>query len=166
MNRRPRHDPQPPAVVPQLPVPPSSAVRPATSPNAHHLDLVRPCDGDTIRVDWLPMRPMLDRLRLREIDAPERGRPGYTEARLELLRWLDAGSLHVVLDPDPAVKRCTCNRLLGWLWSADVLVNAAMVRSGWAWRLARFGRSDYTRHLLDAQADAQRHRRGVWQWHG
>jgi endonuclease YncB( thermonuclease family) len=121
------------------------------------------------------------------IDAPELGQPGGHEAQryLEGLiggRWLDIGILtkmntggivdrhgRIVCIPylihgeprdgDPAPEPVIDS------WDTPVgahrNIELEMVLNGWAWVLDRYEPDEC---YFDALEDAQRHRRGIWQW--
>lgn len=134
----------------------------ATCSQANYLTLDRPVDGDTIRITVKLSVNTTDKLRLMEVDAPERGQAGYVSARNELLNWMNHNELMVELVFNPKRDRCTCNRLLGWLWAGDVLVNEALLASGWCKHLSRFGPTPYSPRMVKAQEKARQAHRGLW----
>jgi len=124
--------------------------------------VIRPCDGDTILIDWLPQDPIRDRARLMEIDAPERGQVGWNQATAELARLLSLQPPRVVIASPGLDLRCTCNRVLVWVWVGSALVNEQLVRAGLARHYRRFGRTIYTHRLAQAELFARTHRVGLW----
>ncbi len=93
----------------------------------HHPGLytvVRIIDGDTVELTGD------ERLRLLGIDAPEHGDPYYDSAKIYLT--------HAVLGKQVEIKfgsrrRDGYGRLLGYIYMDTVLVNAEILRHGYAW---------------------------------
>jgi micrococcal nuclease len=90
--------------------------------------LVRVIDGDTVDVIW---RGKVERIRLRAIDAPERGREGFQEAG-DVLRDLLAGKRLRLEWEHGAEQRDSYGRAVAYLWAGDTNVCVALVRRGLA----------------------------------
>ena len=108
-------------------------------------------DGDTLRavVDGVETR-----IRLAEIDTPERGQPWGTKAK-DALAALAFGKMIriVVVDVD------RYGRTVAKLYVGRRYINAEMVRAGNAWVYRKYSRDPA---LLDMEAEARAARRGLW----
>lgn len=95
--------------------------------------VLRWVDGDTVDVlvDVGFRASRTERLRLRGIDTPERGQPGYTDAT-------DAAHAHAPGGSDVVIrtysdKAETFGRFVADIWTEDGLhINAALVNEGFA----------------------------------
>lgn len=108
-------------------------------------------DGDTIKV-LVAERPI--KVRLAEIDTPERGQPWAKRAKQALS--------HKVFDQEVEVRVVTVDRYgrtVGHIWLADRQINRELVREGHAW-VYRSYLKDKT--LLDEETHAQANRLGLW----
>ena len=124
-------------------------------------------DGDTIHVR---VGPRIEKVRYIGVNAPEiphpgaRGwREGGARAR-EVNRRLVAGR-DVRLELDTA-RRDTYGRLLAYAWVKRerrwAMVNAEMVRRGYAQVMTIPPNVKYQERLLDLQREAREARRGLW----
>jgi len=109
-------------------------------------------DGDTLRV-VSEGRELV--IRLRWIDAPEKGQPFGDQARQALSELL-AGQVVIVRDYGPDRHG---HRLAEVVLSDGRNVNREMVRLGWAWWFRKYSRDVA---LGTLEADAQAARRGLW----
>ncbi|UFN51663.1 thermonuclease family protein (plasmid) [Roseomonas sp. OT10] len=109
-------------------------------------------DGDTITV-LTPAREQV-RVRLAEIDAPERRQPYGTRARevLAELVWQQRVRVEVV-DVD------RYGRTVGRVHAGPVDVSAEMVRSGAAWVYRQY---NHDPALPELEEEARHERRGLW----
>lgn len=108
-------------------------------------------DGDTIEV--LVNRQAV-RVRLVQIDAPEKGQPYGSRAKQALasLAFRQAATV-------TEAGRDRYGRVLGTVHVAGVNVNAAMVRQGMAWVYRRYATDPA---LYQAEDAARAARRGLW----
>jgi endonuclease YncB( thermonuclease family) len=108
-------------------------------------------DGDTIKI-------LVDRtqrkIRLAEIDTPEKGQPYGKKAKQALSR-LVFGKTVTVEKKD--IDRY--GRIVGRVYVDGVDVNAEMVRGGHAWVYRKYA-TDQTFYAMEG--DAKRNRRGLW----
>ena len=112
-------------------------------------------DGDTIRISGNTS------VRYIGIDAPEIGEPYYYQARdynAGLLRWKN-----ITLQADSTDKD-VYGRLLRYLFADDVLVNAELVKQGYALVYARekFPDNRYYQIFKSALDDAAKLGKGIW----
>lgn len=114
-------------------------------------------DGDTLRLT------NGQRVRLLQIDAPERGECFATEARNALLRLVPVGS-SIALESDSALDQVDrYGRLLRYVRRGSVNVNVELVRRGAAASYFYDGdRGRYASRLLAAERAAKSARRGLW----
>lgn len=110
-------------------------------------------DGDTVLVRReAGARPM--KVRLAEIDAPEKGQDFGEAAKRSLAELLSGRQVRV----DP-VAVDTYGRLVARLYTGEDSVNAEMVRRGMAWE---YSLHHANREYLHLQEDARQARRGLW----
>jgi endonuclease YncB( thermonuclease family) len=109
-------------------------------------------DGDTLTL--LTERRQQVRIRLAEIDTPERGQPYATRARQSLAELAFGKTVRVaVRDTD------RYGRTAGRVYAGSLDVNAAMVRRGAAWVYRRYSDDPA---LLRLERTARAERRGLW----
>lgn len=110
-------------------------------------------DGDTVLV-WREAggRPM--KVRLGDIDAPEKGQDFGDASRRSLMEILSGRQVRV-----DAVAVDIYGRLVARLYTGDGSVNAEMVRRGMAWEYSLHHRNQ---EYLRLQDEARQARRGLW----
>ena len=113
--------------------------------------VIKIADGDTltILVDRQQMR-----IRLAEIDTPERGQPWGNRAKKALAAKVFNRTVRVVV-----VDVDRYGRTVGRVWAGDHDICREMVAEGHAWVYRRYNRD---RSLLDDEADAQYQGLGLW----
>jgi endonuclease YncB( thermonuclease family) len=108
-------------------------------------------DGDTITV-LVAEHPI--KVRLAEIDTPERGQPWASRAMQALSDKVFGELIEVrVLNTD------SYGRTVGHVWIGDRNINREMVREGHAWVYRNY-LDDTT--MLDDEIDAQNNKLGLW----
>ncbi len=120
-------------------------------PAAYTGKVIKVVDGDTIHILY-EGRPL--RVRLSEIDTPERAQPWYRRAR-EALAGKVAGEVVTVEEVDWD----RYGRLVGKIWLDERDVNREMVAEGHAWVYRRYLRDP---SLLEDEEAAQRNHLGLW----
>ena len=113
--------------------------------------VVRVIDGDTLVL--LVAGNKQERIRLADIDAPERGQE-FSDKSRQLLSSLAAGKTVRV----EYSSRDQYGRLLGTVYVGRKNINEEMVRQGLAWEY-RFNRN---KKIKDLQAEAQRKRLNIF----
>jgi len=109
-------------------------------------------DGDTLTV--LDPAHVQHKIRLAGIDAPEKAQAFGTQARNALAAKVFRQGVRVeVTDTD------RYGREVGRGFCSGHFINAEMVLEGFAWRYPQW---DKAGEFATAQADARRHRRGLW----
>lgn len=115
-------------------------------------DVVKIADGDTLTL-LTPAKEQV-RIRLAEIDTPERGQPYAQKAQDALSRLVWGRPLAVrVVDTD------RYGRTVGRIYVGEIDVSAEMVRLGAAWVYRRYA-TDAS--LFDLEAEAREGGRGLW----
>lgn len=126
------------------------------------IPVVRVVDGDTIVVRYAPLRPMQERIRMLSIDTPERGEPGYAEARTALARMLRDQRVTLEFASPGKPTRGNYGRLLAYVRIGGRNVNLELVRQGWTRFYTKYGVGSYPREFAAAQAEAKAAERGIW----
>src|SRR5271157_485944 len=113
--------------------------------------VVRIADGDTITV-------LVDRkqvkVRLSDIDAPERGQDFSQRSRQALADLVFAKEVRIVTH-----GRDRYGRVIGDVIVGGKLVNEIMVGQGWAWNFVKYSKS---LRLAELERQARAERRGLW----
>jgi micrococcal nuclease len=108
--------------------------------------VARVIDGDTFELEDE------DRVRLICVNTPERGQPGYNEAKAFLRDLVEGKTVRLEHDPDMK-RRDSFGRRLCYVWLDDELVNAAVIRAGHSEYATKWGASSvYEAELLTASA--------------
>ena len=118
-------------------------------------------DGDTVllmRTDVVSKPPIFYKLRLADIDAPEKDQDYGEQAKQALAQLVLHQQVHVT-----TVATDSYGREIGWITlepgaGPALAVNTELVKRGWAWARSR-SRSP---QLHDAQQEAQQEGRGLW----
>jgi micrococcal nuclease len=118
--------------------------------------VVHVTDGDTIRVRC---NGAVERVRLLQIDTPERGEPLYAEAGRTLAALI--GGQPVWLEPWRE-ERDDHGRLLAYLFVGERNLNLAMIEAGMSPYFDRYGAGRYPREFAAAEDAARRAGRGIW----
>jgi micrococcal nuclease len=133
----------------------SGRAGPAIAASRHYLiagRVVAIADGDTLTV--LDSAKQRHRIRLAEIDAPEKSQPFGTKARENLGSKVFGKAVRVeVVDID------AYHREVGRIYLGERLINREMVQDGFAWDYRAY---DKAGEFGGVEADARRHRRGLW----
>ena len=147
---------------------PNSAITgpavPAASPRAGPAradapgDLFGPCtvthvvDGDT--VDVACGASGTDRVRLLNIDTPERGEPGYHAASAALAERVAGERVWLAFETPNRPSRGRYGRLLAYLYVDGRNVNVEMVRAGWSDFYVKYGEGRFPDAFEAAEAAA------------
>ena len=93
-----------------------------------HVTLLRVIDGDTIQVaiDVGFRFQTVQTLRLLQLDTPERGEPGWAEARAKLAQLITGPALKV-----QTVKQDSFGRWLAHIWVGDDLTPVSAMMRAW-----------------------------------
>lgn len=113
---------------------------------------IRIADGDTLTI-LSPTKKQV-KIRLAEIDSPERGQPFGTWAKNQLL--------DMVFQKDIAIKQVDIaryDRIVGRVYVGDLDVNAELVRVGAAWVYRKYAKDS---SLYELEEEARDAKRGLW----
>ena len=160
----------PPSITPSPAGGPSPTANPSLS-RGEKAELsgtvVRTVDGDTV---WVKLASGVEKVRYIGIDTPEvhhptRGEEPGGRAATEINRGL-VGDRPVRLEPDVQL-RDRHGRLLAYVWvkradGAEVMVNAEMVRLGYAQVLTVPPNVRHAEMFRKLAAEAREQRRGLW----
>jgi len=108
-------------------------------------------DGDTVTV---LVSGKEVRVRLAEIDAPERGQAFGQRAKQALIARVFGKTVRV-----ETTGHDRYGRTLGTIYLGTENINHWLVQEGWAWRYDRYSRSE---ELLRLHGEARREQRGLW----
>src|SRR5690606_9700080 len=125
---------------------------PLDAAEALHGEVVAIADGDTLTL--LTADETQHRIRLDQIDTPERGQPFGTRARQALADR--AFRRHVEVRVRELDRY---GRVVGEVFVAGESVNRALVRDGFAWAYRHYLKD---REYLELEQEAREARRGLW----
>ena len=113
--------------------------------------VIQVTDGDSINIlhEGKPLR-----IRLAEIDAPERGQPFWKKSREALADYV-AGKEVTVEEVD--IDRYL--RIVGQVYVGDLWVNGALVRGGYVYVYPRYAT---TERLYEFEEEARESQAGIW----
>jgi len=121
------------------------------SATTYHGKVIKVTDGDSINI--LHEGNTL-KIRLAEIDAPERGQPFWKISREALASYV-AGKQVKVIEID--VDRY--KRIVGQVYLGDLWVNGALVRGGYAYVYPKYATSE---RLYEFEREAKENQAWVW----
>lgn len=113
-------------------------------------------DGDTLNVRCGSRK---ERVRMLQIDTPEREDPLYEEAGDALEALIAGRAVELELG---AEERDEHGRLLAYVFVGGENLNLAMIRDGWSPYFDRYGAGTYPREFAAAERAARAARRGIW----
>jgi len=114
--------------------------------------VTRVVDGDTVA--FKIHKGPVEKVRLADIDTPERDQPWGTEATTALRQWSMSKPARIeVLDTD------RYGRLVATLWVDDENINRRLVKEGHAWVYRKYLRDT---SLINLEARAKSSRTGLW----
>jgi micrococcal nuclease len=115
--------------------------------------VTRVIDGDTIETEGGY------HVRYIGIDAPEKDEPYYWEAFQANRNLVEHGKVRLEKDVEDKDKY---GRLLRYVWVNNTMVNAELVRLGYAYSHSYPPNLKYQTYLLQMEKEAQEHKRGLW----
>ena len=113
--------------------------------------VIKVTDGDSINILY-EGKPL--RIRLAEIDAPERGQAFWRKSREALSDYV-AGKEVIVEEVD--IDRW--ERVIGQVYLGDLWVNGALVRGGYAYVYPKYATSQ---RLFELEEEAYLNKAGIW----
>jgi len=128
--------------------------------------VVHVTDGDTIIVtqrqpdNWVRR----EKVRLLQINTPEKGQPLYDEAREALKEMVKGGEVALEFARADEESRDGYGRLLATVFVEDTNLNVTLVRMGMSAYWTKYGKSrKYDVAFRTAEEEARAARRGIWQ---
>jgi len=115
--------------------------------------VTRIIDGDTIEIEGSI------RVRYIGVDTPEIGELYYLEAKKANLNLV--GGERIQLEKDVEDKD-EYGRLLRYVWVDGIMVNAELVRLGYAYSYSYPPNLKYQAHFLQLEREAREQKRGLW----
>jgi endonuclease YncB( thermonuclease family) len=114
-------------------------------------------DGDTLNVRCGARK---ERVRLLQVDTPERDEPLYEEASHALEALIAERA--VELELGVVEERDDHGRLLAYVHAGGENLNLALIRDGWSPYFDRYGAGRYPREFAEAERAAREAKRGIW----
>lgn len=121
--------------------------------NENAVLVTRIIDGDTIEIEGGV------KVRYIGIDTPEIGERYYLEAKEANLNLV--GDKRIQLEKDVEDKD-EYGRLLRYVWADGIMVNAELVRSGYAYSYSYPPNLKYQAHFLQLEKEAREQKRALW----
>ena len=118
--------------------------------------LIRAIDGDTIEIlvrDRLSDAEFTDRVRLLNVDTPEIGTPGASEAT-SLIERECAGDLTLEFERPGQITRDRYGRVLAFVFAARTFVNAKLIERGHSRFYTEYGEGRYAQYFRYLEARA------------
>jgi endonuclease YncB( thermonuclease family) len=136
--------------------------------NANHHKLLKGkvigiLDGDTITI--LDSKKEEHRIRLAEIDAPERGQPFGKKSKETLSNLIFQKEVKVYWDTKDRFhwktksKETKKGRIIGTVYKNNLDINKIMIQKGMAWHYKSFSKSEI---LAKEERNAQKNKLGIW----
>lgn len=117
-------------------------------------------DGDTVKIQTEHGTNRI--LRLRGIDAPEKGQLGFRSARVALWNKLEAAPCLITAVKEDQYKRTVCDIVRAADFSESI--SEEMIRAGFAWWYKQFAPREW--RLKAAEKEARKEGRGIWAYRG
>jgi micrococcal nuclease len=115
--------------------------------------VTRVIDGDTIEIEGGY------RVRYIGIDTPERDEPYYWEASSVNRNLVEGKEIRLEKDVE---NKDEYGRLLRYVWVDDTMVNAELVRLGYAYSYSYPPNVKYQAYFLQMENEAREHKWGLW----
>ena len=130
--------------------------------NHHKSRVLKIMDGDTIVMSYQSSVPMKEKVRLLNVNTPERGEPGFRQAAQALKKLVANKTVRLEFETPNLPKRDRYGRLLAYVMADGLNVNVELVRQGWSTYWTKYGQSRFRQHFIQAQRQARTAKRGVW----
>jgi len=136
---------------------PAEASAPGFSRPCRVVDVI---DGDTVDVLCGDRE---ERVRLLNVDTPERGQPGYREARDYLSALVEDRSVRLLFETPGQPGRGGFGRLLAYLVSeSGSNINLELIRQGWSPYYRKYGDGRFPEAFQEAEEAAREQGSGLW----
>jgi endonuclease YncB( thermonuclease family) len=115
--------------------------------------VIKIIDGDTITV--LSELDKQYKVRLAEIDAPEKTQPYGKNAKEELSNKIFQKKIKILWK-----EKDQYDRVIGQLYIGSRYINQEMVEEGWAWNYEKYSSNN---EIAKSQENAKTYKKGLWQ---
>ncbi len=140
-----------------------SGERPLSGP------VVKVVDGDTLHVELVGSITPREKVRLLNINTPERDAPGYERATAALVALVTGREVQLIFEQPDVAKRDEYGRLLAYVLLDGRCVNLAMVRAGYSRFFDKYGPGRFPDAFRAAESAARAGNEGLWsdgEWNG
>lgn len=144
-------------------VPLARGEKPLTGP------VVKIVDGDTLHVELVGSITPIEKVRLLNVNTPERGDPGYERATAALAALASGRTVELVFEKAGKPARDEFGRLLCYVLQDGRCLNLALVRGGWSRWFHKYGEGRYPEAFRAAELEAKLAAAGLWRdgaWNG
>jgi len=122
--------------------------------------VTRVVDGDTVDVACAGQRT---RVRLLNVDTPERGQRGFARAGAALRKLIGDHPIFLLFETPGQPSWGRYGRLLAYLISEDgTNLNLALIAEGWSPFYRKYGDGRFPRQFARAAAEARQQGMGLW----
>ena len=115
--------------------------------------VTRVIDGDTMEIEGGY------HVRYIGIDAPEKGEPFYGEATQANRNLVEGKKVYLEKDVEDKDDN---GRLLRYVWIDNTMVNAELVRLGYAYSYSYPPNTKYQQYILQTETEAREQKLGLW----
>ncbi len=133
-------------------------IQPYFHPQVVKIELVRCIDGDTT---VFKVNNKEETVRLLAVDTPERGEPFSNKATTFVCDLYQNAEL-LEFEYDSKAKRDKYQRLLGWVWVDDTLIQQHLLAEGYAKIAYLYDDYKYTNSLFPFEAKAKADKLRIW----
>jgi len=129
-------------------VPPPKSTKSIKEAKLLAVAFVRVVDGDTIKIIWKGDEVSV---RMLNINTPERGKAGFTEATDYLKSLIGTETTLKLEFENDKPKRDRYGRLLAYVWNGHKNLCVEMVRAGYSKYWTKYGKGKYEAEFLKAE---------------
>ena len=131
--------------------------------------VVKIVDGDTLHVELAGSITPIEKVRLLNVNTPERGDPGYERATAALAALASGRTVELLFEKPGKAARDEFGRLLCYVLHDGRCLNLALVRGGWSRWFHKYGEGRYPEAFRAAELEAKLAAAGLWRdgaWNG
>lgn len=131
--------------------------------------VVKIVDGDTLHVELAGSITPLEKVRLLNVNTPERGVAGYERATAALAALASGHAVELLFEEPGQPERDEFGRLLCYVRLDGRCLNLALVRGGWSRYFHKYGPGRFAEEFRAAELEARLAGAGLWRdgvWNG
>lgn len=131
--------------------------------------VVKIVDGDTLHVELAGSITPIEKVRLLNVNTPERGDRGYERATAALAALASGRTVELLFEKAGKPARDEFGRLLCYVLHDGRCFNLALVRGGWSRWFHKYGEGRYPEAFRAAELEAKLAAAGLWRdgaWNG